>query len=59
MSKATPIPDSIEARHGGIDIASCISCGTRITRVLGAELTGGLPWWHVSTGRITCGGRGK
>jgi hypothetical protein len=55
MSKATPIPDTIERRPGGIEKASCIPCGGKITR--GINMWNGqstLPWWHVATGRIVC-----
>jgi hypothetical protein len=49
MSKATPIPDTIETRPGGIEQANCGLCGGRLTRAKAVGL-----WWHVITGRIIC-----
>jgi hypothetical protein len=53
MSKATPIPNSIETRPGGIERANCVKCGAQITRVKGEYE---LHWWHVITGRAICVG---
>lgn len=58
--KATPIPDSIDRRPGGIDKASCGLCGSRITRSV--ALGQSLPWWHIDTMLIYCtelGGKTK
>jgi hypothetical protein len=53
MSKATPIPNSIETRPGGIERANCVKCGAQLTRVKGEYE---LHWWHVITGRAICVG---
>lgn len=58
--KATPILDSIDSRPGGIDVAPCRHCGTKVTRSTPqADSTGELPWWHADTGYGTCGKKGK
>ncbi len=56
MSKAVPIPDSIERRPGGIEKAQCTHEGGKIYRsYYDNDQDRPLPWVHIETGRTVCG----
>jgi hypothetical protein len=55
MSKAKPIPDSIERLPGGTEKAQCAYEGGPICRsYYGNDQDRPLPWVHVETGFTTC-----